>query len=172
MLRTPSFRLLLLSAVVVVLSGCPSFETDRLPEADTTQTEPPEDQPEQTEPGPVDADAPEEFTTTDSGLQYRIRRKGTGDMPQPEDTVEVNYRGWLDDGTVFDSSYRRGASIRFRLQGVIAGWTEGLQHVREGGMIELVIPAKLGYGSDPPPGSGIPSGATLHFLVELVKIGG
>ncbi|MDP6722562.1 MAG: FKBP-type peptidyl-prolyl cis-trans isomerase, partial [Pirellulaceae bacterium] len=77
--------------------------------------------------------------------------------------------GWLDDKTVFDSSYKRDKTISFPLNGVIKGWTEGLQLIGEGGMIELEIPAKLGYGAGGVK-DVIPPGATLHFLVELFKV--
>jgi FKBP-type peptidyl-prolyl cis-trans isomerase len=119
--------------------------------------------------GPIDADAPKEFTTTPSGLKYRVLRKGAGGKPKATNTVEVNYHGWLDGGKVFDSSYQRGESIEFPLNGVIPGWTEGMQLVGEEGMIELEIPSKLGYGSR---GAGgvIPPDATLHFLVELIDV--
>ena len=119
--------------------------------------------------GAVDKEAPKTFTATPSGLKYRVLRKGTGAMPKASNTVEVNYHGWLDNGKVFDSSYDRGKSIEFPLDGVIAGWTEGMQLVGKGGMIELEIPSKLGYGDD---GAGrvIPPRATLHFLVELVDV--
>lgn len=120
-------------------------------------------------PGAVDADAPEEFTTTASGLKYRIRRKSDGKKPTASDSVVAHYRGWLDDGKEFDSSYKRGEPTPFPLNGVIPGWTEGLQFIGEGGMIELEIPSDLGYGANgfPP---DIPPGATLHFIVELVKV--
>ena len=119
--------------------------------------------------GPIDADAPLEFTTTPSGLKYRILRKGAGGKPKATNTVEVNYHGWLDGGKVFDSSYQRGESIEFPLNGVIRGWTEGMQLVGEEGMIELEIPSNLGYGAR---GAGgvIPPNATLHFLVELIDV--
>ena len=81
--------------------------------------------------------------TTKSGLQYRIVKPGTGRKPMAEDTVTVNYRGTLIDGAEFDSSYSRGQPASFPLNGVIAGWTEGLQQVQEGGTIELVIPPAL-----------------------------
>lgn len=121
------------------------------------------------EPGPVDKDAPKEFTTTPSGLKYRVLRKSDGAMPKKTDTVTVHYRGWLDDKTVFDSSYKRGEPTTFPLNQVIPGWTEGLQFVGTGGMIELEIPAKLGYGARGA-GNVIPPNATLHFLVELFDI--
>lgn len=121
------------------------------------------------EPGPVDKDAPKEFTTTESGLKYRILRKGTGKKPTAREKVTVHYKGWLDNGKEFDSSYARGETISFPLNGVIKGWTEGMQLVSEGGMIELEIPSNLGYGAA---GAGgvIPGGATLHFIVELMKV--
>ena len=90
-------------------------------------------------------------------------------MPKATDKVKVHYHGWLDSGKVFDSSYQRKSPISFPLNGVIQGWTEGMQLVAEGGMIELEIPSALGYGDDGMPGA-IPGGATLHFLVELLKI--
>lgn len=116
----------------------------------------------------IDADAPSEFTTTDSGLKYRILRKSSGDTPGPSDTVTVDYTGTLDNGSVFDSSYNRNQPTSFRLDGVIPGWTEGLQLVSEGGMIELEIPAILGYAGQSQ--SGIPPNSTLHFKVELHSI--
>lgn len=121
------------------------------------------------EPGPTDRGAPMKFTTTKSGLKYRILRKSDGKKPTATDTVTVHYKGWLDDKTEFDSSYKRDKSISFPLNRVIKGWTEGMQLVGEGGMIELEIPSKLGYGEG---GAGnlIPGGATLHFLVELIEI--
>ena len=119
--------------------------------------------------GAIAQDAPQQFTQTATGLRYRILRVGKGAMPMGTDTVKVNYRGWLDGGKVFDSSYDRNEPISFPLDGVIKGWTEGLQYVREGGMIELEVPASLGYGDRGMPGA-IPCGATLHFLVELLKI--
>lgn len=120
-------------------------------------------------PGAVDPDAPEEFTETKSGLKYRIRRKSDGRKPAVSDSVLAHYKGWLDDGTEFDSSYKRNEPTDFPLSGVIPGWTEGLQLIGEGGMIELEIPYQLGYGElgNPPT---IPPRATLHFVVELKKV--
>lgn len=119
-------------------------------------------------PGPADEDAPTEYTTTESGLRYRILRKGDGVKPRSIDTVTVHYRGTLEDGTVFDSSYAKGETAQFGLGGVIPGWTEGLQLVAAGGMIDLEIPPTLGYGKN---GSGpIGPNATLHFIVELFDV--
>ncbi len=120
--------------------------------------------------GTLDSDAPKTFTTTPSGLKYRVLRKGTGGSPKATDTVKVHYHGWLDGGKVFDSSYQRGESIEFPLNRVIPGWTEGMQLVGEGGMIELEIPSDLGYGDRGTPGGPIPPKATLHFLVELLDV--
>jgi len=119
--------------------------------------------------GVMDDDADLEFQETASGLKYRVLRKSDGRKPTASDTVTVNYRGWLDSGKEFDSSYKRGEPISFPLNGVIPGWTEGMQLVGEGGMIELWIPSRLGYG---PEGSGgsVPPNATLHFIVELISV--
>jgi FKBP-type peptidyl-prolyl cis-trans isomerase len=118
--------------------------------------------------GKIDEAAPKMFTTTDSGLKYRILRPGNGPKPKATNTVRVNYHGWLDGGKVFDSSYNRGEPISFPLNGVIKGWTEGMQYVGEGGMIELTIPPDLAYGSRGA-GNAVPPNATLHFLVELLQ---
>lgn len=119
--------------------------------------------------GPVDQDVSTEFSETASGLKYRILRQSDGRKPTARNMVEVHYRGWLDSGRQFDSSYDRGETASFGLGSVVPGWTEGLQLVGEGGMIELWIPSELGYGSRGSPGS-IPPNATLHFVVELIKV--
>lgn len=119
--------------------------------------------------GKIDEKASKEFTKTASGLKYRVLRKGTDKMAKATQTVSVNYRGWLDDGKQFDSSYDRGEPIEFPLNRVIKGWTEGMQLVGQGGMIELEIPSSLGYGERGIPGV-IPAAATLHFLVELLEV--
>ncbi len=107
--------------------------------------------------------------TTPSGLQYKIITEGTGKKPTVTDTVLVNYRGATIDGVEFDSSYKRNAPISFPLNGVIPGWTEGVQLIKEGGKIQLFIPSNLAYGSR---GAGgvIPPDATLVFDVELLKV--
>ncbi|GAB4232815.1 MAG: hypothetical protein Kow0032_15780 [Methyloligellaceae bacterium] len=107
--------------------------------------------------------------TTRSGLQYRVIREGNGRAPGANDEVEVHYKGWLINGQVFDSSYARGQTISFPLSGVIPGWTEGLQLMREGAKYELVIPSSLAYGAR---GAGgvIPPHATLIFEVELIRV--
>ena len=105
---------------------------------------------------------------TDSGLLYKVITEGKGDKPKATDTVKVDYEGSLIDGTVFDSSYKRGEAITFPLNGVIPGWTEGLQLMPVGSKYELYIPADLAYG---PGGTGpIPPNAALKFVVELHDI--
>lgn len=110
-----------------------------------------------------------EAKKTESGLVYHILKEGTGKMPKAEDSVEVHYHGQLTDGTVFDSSVDRGKTITFPLNRVIKGWTEGLQLVKEGGKVRLIIPADLAYGDAGAPPK-IPGGATLQFEVELFKV--
>lgn len=107
--------------------------------------------------------------TTASGLQYEVLTEGVGPKPTASDTVTVHYKGTLTNGKVFDSSYDRGEPISFPLNGVIKGWTEGLQLMSVGAKHRLTIPADLGYGAA---GAGgvIPPNATLIFDVELLKI--
>lgn len=119
--------------------------------------------------GPIDDDAPQEFSETNSGLKYRILRKSAGRKPNASSTVTVDYRGWLDDGSEFDSSYKRGQPISFPLNRVIPGWTEGMQLIGTGGMVELWIPSALGYGAQGA-GAAVPPHATLHFIVELHEV--
>ena len=112
----------------------------------------------------------EEFVTTSSGLQYRILNEGSGDdSPGPESVVSVHYRGKLTNGLEFDSSYKRKQPASFPVNGVIRGWTEALQLMKEGDKWELIIPPDLGYGSK---GAGniIPPDSTLIFEVELIEI--
>ena len=78
-------------------------------------------------PNAIDADAPKEFTTTESGLKYRVLRKADGPKPTPSNRVTVDYSGWLDNGAIFDSSYERRGPAQFGVGQVIPGWTEGLQ---------------------------------------------
>ncbi|MDR2937699.1 MAG: FKBP-type peptidyl-prolyl cis-trans isomerase [Prevotellaceae bacterium] len=88
----------------------------------------------------------EGVTTTESGLQYKVTTEGTGPKPTANDEVEVHYRGTLLNGEEFDSSYESGQPVKFRLNSVIKGWTEGLQLVNEGSKVTLWIPSELAYG--------------------------
>jgi len=107
-------------------------------------------------------------TKTESGLIYREITPGTGASPKPSDTVKVNYRGTLVDGSEFDSSYKRNEATQFPLNGVIPCWTEGLQKMKVGGKAKLVCPSSLAYGDQGRP--SIPGGAALTFEVELLDI--
>ena len=89
----------------------------------------------------------EGVVVTESGLQYKVINEGSGKTPGPDDIVSVNYEGRLVDGTVFDSSYQRGEPAKFPVGGVIAGWTEALQLMKEGSKLELYVPPALAYGA-------------------------
>lgn len=111
----------------------------------------------------------EGVTTTASGLQYEVLKQGDGAKPKATDSVKVHYRGTLLNGTEFDSSYKRGEPISFPLNGVIAGWTEGVQLMNVGSKFKFVIPSELAYGAR---GAGPQIGPnnTLIFEVELLAI--
>jgi FKBP-type peptidyl-prolyl cis-trans isomerase FklB len=111
----------------------------------------------------------EDVKTTPSGLQYKVIKEGDGAMPKPDDTVTVNYEGKLINGTVFDSSYKRGQPATFPVKGVIPGWTEALQLMKVGSKYELFIPSNLAYG-ERGAGGDIGANATLLFTVELLSI--
>lgn len=104
-----------------------------------------------------------------SGLLYQVLNEGSGKKPTASDTVECHYEGRLIDGTVFDSSYKRGESATFPLNGVIAGWTEGVQLMSEGAKYRFLIPYQLAYG-ERGAGQAIPPFAPLVFDVELIKV--
>ena len=108
--------------------------------------------------------------TTASGLQYKVMKEGTGAAPVASDTVTVNYRGTLLDGTEFDSSTQRGEPAEFPVKRVIPGWTEALQKMHVGEKWQLFVPAKLAYDMSPPPGSPIEAGSLLVFEIELLDI--
>jgi FKBP-type peptidyl-prolyl cis-trans isomerase len=106
--------------------------------------------------------------TLSSGLQVKVLAEGSGKTPKAADEVTVNYRGTLTDGTEFDSSYRRGKPLTVKVNGVIRGWSEALQLMREGSRWQLFIPPDLAYGER---GMGrIPPNSTLIFEVELISV--
>jgi FKBP-type peptidyl-prolyl cis-trans isomerase FklB len=107
--------------------------------------------------------------TTASGLQYKVLKSGTGEMPKATDQVKVDYTGTLIDGTVFDSSVQRGEPAVFPVNAVIPGWVEALQLMKVGDKWQLFIPAKLAYG-DQSPSPTIPPNSVLIFEVELLNI--
>ncbi|MBP5341989.1 MAG: FKBP-type peptidyl-prolyl cis-trans isomerase [Bacteroidales bacterium] len=110
-----------------------------------------------------------EVNVTASGLQYEIVKEGSGRQPKASDTVRCHYEGTLIDGTVFDSSYRRGMPADFGLRQVIAGWTEGVQLMKEGSIFKFYLPYNLAYGEHGA-GADIPPYAALIFTVELIKV--
>lgn len=105
---------------------------------------------------------------TNSGLAYRIEKAGSGDVIKVTDTVKVHYVGKLANGEIFDSSLARNQPAEFKLNQVIEGWVEGLQLVKKGGKIELLIPAKLAYGEHRT--GSIPPNSTLYFEVEVLDV--
>ena len=107
--------------------------------------------------------------STESGLQYTVLKEGDGPRPKATDRVKVHYKGTLLDGTVFDSSYKRGKPAVFAANRVIPGWTEALQLMKVGSKYKLFIPANIGYG-DRGAGAMIGPNATLIFEVELLGI--
>ena len=107
--------------------------------------------------------------TTASGLQYEVLEATIGQKPKATDSVKVHYEGTLIDGTVFDSSYKRGEPISFPLNGVIKGWTEGVQLMSVGSKFKFFIPYQLAYGESGA-GASIPPYAALIFTVELLGI--
>ena len=107
----------------------------------------------------------EGVVTTDSGLQYKVIQPGTGKTPGPEDQVTVHYKGTMIDGKPFDSSYKKNKPATFRVNGVIKGWSEGLQLMKEGGKSQFFIPENLAYGD-----RGPLAHRTLIFEVELFKV--
>jgi FKBP-type peptidyl-prolyl cis-trans isomerase len=107
--------------------------------------------------------------TTDSGLQYKVVEEGDGPSPDADDSVTVHYTGKLIDGTVFDSSRKRGEPVTFPVDAVIPGWTEALQLMKQGAKYELYIPADLAYG-ERGAGAQIGPNETLIFDVELIGV--
>lgn len=111
----------------------------------------------------------EGVVTTASGLQYEVLAEGKGKSPKATDSVKCHYEGRLIDGSIFDSSYKRGMPATFPLNGVIAGWTEGLQLMKEGAKYRFHIPYHLAYGANGA-GESIPPYSALVFDVELIEI--
>ena len=111
----------------------------------------------------------EGVVTLPSGLQYQVLKEGNGKSPKATDQVECHYEGTLINGKIFDSSYRRNEPATFPLNGVIAGWTEGLQLMKEGAKYRFFIPFNLAYGTRGA-GQDIPPYAALIFDVELIEV--
>lgn len=110
------------------------------------------------------------YKVTPSGMMYLVIKEGKGNKLTLENNVKVNYKGYLTDGTVFDSSYERGEPAVFPVGNLIKGWQEALVMMSPGASYKLIIPAKLAYGNNPPPGTPIKPGSTLVFEMELLEI--
>ncbi|MHC5541791.1 FKBP-type peptidyl-prolyl cis-trans isomerase N-terminal domain-containing protein [Singulisphaera rosea] len=108
--------------------------------------------------------------TLPSGLQYKVVKEGNGKSPKVTDTVTAHYEGRLIDGSVFDSSIKRGEPADFPVNRVIKGWTEALQLMKKGGKMQIYVPSDLAYGASPPPGSIIRPNDPLIFDIELIDV--
>jgi FKBP-type peptidyl-prolyl cis-trans isomerase FklB len=154
-----SFVILAVAVAAITVAACSKSETASAPaeKAETAAA------------APAAGAAGGSVVTTQSGLQYEVLASGTGKSPSASDSVTVNYRGTLTDGTEFDSSYKRGQPAVFPVNRVIPGWTEALQLMKEGDKWKLTIPPQLAYGER---GAGklIPPNSTLVFEVELIKV--
>lgn len=163
-LRSLSFAAFVATAAVASFSGCAerkqSSSFNSIPETPVSKSEQ----------FLAENRTKEGVKTTASGLQYKITREGTGKTPAATDKVTVHYEGRLIDGTVFDSSIKRGQPATFPLNGVIRGWTEGFQLFKEGTKATLYIPSDLGYGAAGSPPKIGPN-QTLIFDIELIKVG-
>ncbi|MCE5198819.1 MAG: FKBP-type peptidyl-prolyl cis-trans isomerase [Armatimonadota bacterium] len=161
--------ILLSAAVLIVIVGCARTKTTTAAKSKPVSAA--NDKPAPATRPEVTTKSDKGFTKTASGLQYKDEKVGKGPAVKKGDTVTVHYKGWLDDGTVFDTSKKPGAGpFTFEVGAgtVIKGWDEGLQGMKAGGTRELIIPASLGYG-DQDMGT-IPPNSTLHFKVELLSI--
>lgn len=164
-MKITSFSLLALGALSIAACNKPESPAAGAPATPAEKSE---------TPAPAGGTAPAaasgEATTTASGLKYWVLKSGTGTVsPKATDTVTVHYEGTLLNGTVFDSSLKRGKPISFPLNGVIPGWTEGLQLMKQGDKFKFEIPANLAYGEQSP-SPDIPPNSTLVFEVELLSI--
>lgn len=161
-------RLAVILSATVCLVGCNKPDQENM-DKKTSSTAPAAPS---TAPSAVPAPASPasgEWKTTASGLKYQVMKQGSGTAsPKATDTVKVHYHGTFLNGTVFDSSVERGEPISFPLNGVIAGWTEGLQLMKVGDKFKFEIPPNLAYGPAGRP--GIPPNSTLVFEVELLGI--
>ena len=173
-----AFRMAALAVILAGVTACASKEKAESTEEqdqtaqqieDNLNVQPEADPIAEPEPDSDEDDMGTTYIATHSGLKYRVIKEGNGRSPKATDVVEVNYEGRLLDGTVFDSSYDRGQSIEFPLNGVIKGWTEGLQLMKEGGKFTFFIPSDLAYGPNGIP-NAIPPHSTLIFDVELINV--
>lgn len=163
----------LTTAAVCALSSCKSKDNSEATADDTIQMEEMVSDVIESDSNPYDSaffNVESNYQTTPSGLRYVVVSEGTGATPDATAQVTVNYEGRLLDGQIFDSSYARGVPATFPLNGVIKGWTEGLQLMKEGGTTIFYIPSELAYGAVGTPGGPIPPNSDLIFKVELIKV--
>jgi len=153
--------------ILVLLTGCKPVsksDTPAEPPRKTSDVEPPKQ--DLSKEGPSDPDAPEEFTTTITGLKYRILRKSNGDKPTEYSSVTISQRAWVDNGREFENSYARDAVVTAAIDKFVPGLREGVGLIGEGGKIELEVPPNLGFGA-----KGlqphVPPSATLRYIIEL-----
>ena len=169
--------IIMIAAVVFAFAGCSEKSEQKTTEIKVSSEPAEKEKPAASTPSPA-AKEPEKaatktkdgWTVTKSGLKYKDKKVGKGAEAKAGDTVTVHYKGWLDNGTVFDTSKKPGREpFAFTLGGgqVIKGWDEGVAGMKVGGVRELVIPPDLGYG-DMEMGT-IPANSTLHFEVELLQ---
>ena len=145
------------------------FQADQMAKMEARQQETAKTNQEKGQAFLTENKAKEGVKTTASGLQYTVKTEGSGARPKATDVVTVHYEGRLIDGTVFDSSIKRGEPATFALNQVIPGWTEGLQLMKEGGEYTFYIPSELAYGEQGNP--SIPPNSVLVFDVQLIKVG-
>ena len=160
--------ILIALVIIVVIVGCGK----KAEQKNTTSTDKTQPKETATVEEPNASQTPQGFTKTKSGLMYKDKKVGTGATAKSGEKVSVHYKGWLDNGTVFDTSKQAGRGpFEFPLGAgnVIPGWDEGVQGMKVGGVRELIIPPDLGYGSMEM--GTIPANSTLHFEVELLKVG-
>lgn len=163
----------LATAAVLALPSCKGKDNSASSAEDTIQMEEMVSDVIESDSNPYDSvffSKEENYQTTPSGLRYVVVTEGTGATPDATAQVTVNYEGRLLDGQIFDSSYARGVPATFPLNGVIKGWTEGLQLMKEGGTTIFYIPSDLAYGSVGTPGGPIPPNSDLIFKVDLIKV--
>jgi len=155
--------LLIILVPALVLAAPIDFKFD--PDA----RRPIEKPPKITDPFLIENGKRDEVKVLASGLQVEILSDGYGRLPKYVDTVVIDYQGWLTNGLVFDSSYKRGRPGTFQVAGLVAGFSEGLQHIRMGGKARLYIPSYLAYGKKGSPGL-IPPDSTLVFEIEVLDV--
>jgi len=158
---------------VLVLAGCAAKKKQSTASTTSAPTTKAEQPPVAAPAAPAPTPGKDGWVKLSSGLQYKDKKAGSGAEAKSGQDISVLYKGWLDNGKVFDASSKHGGepfSFSLGAGGVIRGWDEGVQGMKVGGVRELKIPPELGYGDQELP--SIPAGSTLHFEVHLLKVGG